>query len=225
MGRYRSRTMASAAGGSGSRRRRESVLMPELVLRYGLSKRLELRLQWNFEVGGAGNTISAESGDEEFLGKSIERESQVGYGLKVKVTEQQGWIPESACLAIGYSPTSGPDPVTSFTGTYVFGWTLPARWKLDGAMRYASDSVEGDGHNLWSPSAVLKVPVAERINLHAEYFGIFTTQKQHDTNAQYFSPGAHYLITNDLEVGFRVGWGLNDDAARFFVNTGLGLRF
>jgi hypothetical protein len=32
-------------------------------------------------------------------------------------------------------------------------------------------------------------------------------------------------ITPDLEVGVRVGWGLNDQSARFFVNAGVGLRF
>ncbi|MFN0052127.1 MAG: transporter [Planctomycetales bacterium] len=199
--------------------------LPELVLRYGLTERLEVRLQWNYEVGGAGNTVSAEGGDEDFDVPGIERESQVGYGLKLRCTQQRGWIPESAFLALGFSPTSGPDNVTSFVGTYVFGWTLPGRWKLDGAFRYSCDSVAGDGHNLWAPSVVLKIPMGERINLHAEYFGIFTTQKSDNSNGQYFSPGLHYLLSRDLEVGFRVGWGLNDDAARFFVNTGVGWRF
>jgi hypothetical protein len=29
----------------------------------------------------------------------------------------------------------------------------------------------------------------------------------------YASVGAHYLITPDLEVGIRIGWGLTDDSA------------
>ena len=41
----------------------------------------------------------------------------------------------------------------------------------------------------------------------------------------YISPGLHYLVNHDLEVGFRVGWGLNDPSARFFVNAGVGWRF
>jgi hypothetical protein len=35
----------------------------------------------------------------------------------------------------------------------------------------------------------------------------------------------HYLVTPDLEVGVRVGWGLNDQSARFFSNAGFGWRF
>jgi hypothetical protein len=32
-------------------------------------------------------------------------------------------------------------------------------------------------------------------------------------------------VTPDLEVGIRVGWGMNDQSARFFANGGFGLRF
>jgi hypothetical protein len=35
----------------------------------------------------------------------------------------------------------------------------------------------------------------------------------------------HYLVTPNLELGLRVGWGLNDQTARFFSNVGIGLRF
>ena len=33
-----------------------------------------------------------------------------------------------------------------------------------------------------------------------------------------FSPGVHYLITRDLEIGVRVGWGLNRQSPNFFSN-------
>jgi hypothetical protein len=207
-----------------NRRTFDTHSFPEIVLRQGVTEWLEARIQWNYEVGGAGNTVSAEAGDEEFFDQGIERESQLGYGFKVKINEQKDWVPESAFLAIGFTPTSGVEDASSFVGTYVWGWTLPRRWKLDAAIRYSVDSIEGDGHNLWAPSIVMKAPLWERFNVHAEYFGIFTTGKANDSNAQYFSPGLHYLVNRDFEVGFRLGWGLNDDAANFFVNAGIGWR-
>ena len=76
-----------------------------------------------------------------------------------------------------------------------------------------------------SASVVLKVPVMERLAVHVEYFGLFSDGKERDFVRQFFSPGAHYLVNDNLEVGFRVGWGLNDQSARFFVNAGVGLRF
>ena len=95
----------------------------------------------------------------------------------------------------------------------------------DAAMRYGTGVGEGDHFSEWAPSVVVKAPISQKINVHTEYFGIFTSDKEHDDAIQYVSPGVHYLITPDLEVGVRVGWGLNDQSARFFSNVGFGWRF
>lgn len=199
--------------------------VPELVVRYGVNDWLEARVHWNYEVGGAGNDVSGAAGEDDFLTSRIERETNLTYGFKIKGTDQDGWIPQTSVLVLGSTPTSGPDPTSAFTSALISGWTLPNRWKIDTALRFSVDSVEDDGHNLWSPSIVLKVPVHEKTNIHIEYFGIWTSKKEDNSNAQYISPGVHYLLTPDWEVGVRFGVGLNDDAARSFINVGVGFRF
>jgi hypothetical protein len=92
-------------------------------------------------------------------------------------------------------------------------------------MRYGSASENGERFSEWAPSVVLKVPLGERFNVHAEYFGIFSTGKAQEFGHQYFSPGIHFLITPNLEIGVRVGWGLTEQTPRFFSNAGLGWRF
>ena len=42
----------------------------------------------------------------------------------------------------------------------------------------------------------------------AEYFGHFSQNKEHEFVHHIFSPGLHYLITPNVELGVRVGWGL-----------------
>ena len=96
---------------------------------------------------------------------------------------------------------------------------------LSSRMRSGFDSVEHDRFNQWALSIVLKVPVAERWNAHVEYFGIHTDGSAHNRAVHYFSPGVHYLLTADWEIGVRLGWGLNDEASKFFSNVGLGWRF
>lgn len=206
---------------------RETHSLPELIVRYGLSDRIELRVGWNYEVGGAASeTSGADVGDGEILDEGgLERESNVAYGLKLSITEQLGWRPMNAVILQGFTPTSGEVTDSQFIATYVFGWELPYRLKLDGGLRYGTASERQDHFHLWSPSVVLKAPLGRRWNVHAEYFGIFSSQKEQETNRHYFSPGIHYLITPDLEVGVRVGWGLNDETARFFSNVGFGWRF
>jgi hypothetical protein len=134
-------------------------------------------------------------------------------------------VPESALIVAGFTPTSGKETATDLVTTYVFGWELPNKWKLDSAIRYGTESEHGDNFDLWAPSVVLKVPVREQWNTHIEYFGEFSRDKSQDQVIHFVSPGVHYLITPDLEVGVRLGWGLNEQSARFFTNVGLGWRF
>ncbi len=123
------------------------------------------------------------------------------------------------------TPTSGLNTATDFVAGGVFGWKLPNDWVFDSELRYVAAAEEGDHFNQWAPSTVLRIPFAERWNAHVEYFGVFSDNQAKNVNPQYFSPGIHYLITDDCEIGVRTGWGLNDDASRFFSNLGLGLRF
>jgi outer membrane receptor protein involved in Fe transport len=206
---------------------KETHSFPELIMRYGLTERVELRLGWNYEIGGAGNEVSGLDAGEDlvFGAPRVERESSISYGVKLGLTRQSRWVPRSAVIVQASTPTSGPDTATQLIATAVAGWELSNRWRFDAGLRYGLASESGDRFNLWAPSAVLRVPVGERLAAHAEYFSFFTTGKQRNTTRHYFSPGLHYLVTPDLEVGFRVGWGLNDQSARFFVNSGFGWRY
>ena len=200
--------------------------LPELVTRYGVNDWLEFRLGWNWEAGGAANAISSGGSEPEGLTENaVERDSQLLYGFKAALTSQQSWQPQSAVILQGGTPTFGRDTATAFVGTYVLGWQLANRWKWDSALRYSYDSSEGDHFNIWAPSTVLKVPLGERWTTHAEYFGVLSQGRANDRAQHYFSPGAHYLLTRDLEIGLRVGWGLNEQAANFFSNAGVGWRY
>jgi len=111
------------------------------------------------------------------------------------------------------------------SATYVAGWQLENSLVWDSAIRYSTAGELGDDFNVWAPSTVVKLAVGDRWKVHAEYFGIFSSGRETETVQHYFSPGAHYLVTSDFEIGARVGWGLNDQAANFFANAGFGYRF
>src|SRR5262245_13788957 len=120
----------------------ESHSFPELLLRYGISKRTELRLGWNYEVGGSGSSVSGPQGLEGLEGAGVERETRVLYGFKTMVTEQELWIPQSAFVAQGQTPTSGKETDSQVVLGYVFGWKLPNQWKVDAALRYGTGTAE-----------------------------------------------------------------------------------
>jgi hypothetical protein len=82
-----------------------------------------------------------------------------------------------------------------------------------------------DTYNRWAPSAVIRVPLDPKLQVHLGYFGVFTEGREIDRSRAFLSPGMHYNFTPNLELGLRIGWGLTPDAAHFFVNTGFGWRF
>lgn len=210
---------------------KETHSFPEALLRYGLTERVELRLGWNAEIGGAGSEVSgAGSGavNKHHHNDEVEREETLSYGAKFRLTDQRRLAPRSVVLVQGFTPTggsAGTSTATAFIATYAAGWTLPNDWQFDAAMRYGLDSAEGDRFSQWAPSAVLRVPLGERWAAHVEYFGLMTSGRERNATKHFLSPGVHFLPTPDFELGVRLGWGLNDQSARFFANAGFGWRF
>ncbi len=202
----------------------ETHSYPELLVRRGVSERLELRVGWNYEVGGAGNAASGTGGHQFEVG-AIERESQFLYGFKSLVTEQERWRPRSAVIVQGYTPTSGEATASDVVAGYTFGWELPNRWRLDSAIRYGTEHDPEDDFNIWASSIVLRLPLDERWHAHVEYFGIFSDGAEQEFSRSFVSPGMNYLLNENLEVGLRLGWGISDDAPNFFSNVGVGWRF
>ncbi len=208
-----------------NRRVPETHSFPEIVMRYGVADWLELRLGANYEVGGAGNPISANNANDLQDAPELEEEATISYGLKAALTNQNGWVPQSAVILQAFTPTSGTSTDTHPALTYVSGWTLPNGCVWDSGIRYSTGSEEEDRFNVWCPSTVIKIPLGDRWKAHLEYFGIFSEGRGRETTQHFISPGAHYLITSDWEVGARFGWGLNDQSPKFFVNIGGGYRF
>ncbi|MBX7166294.1 MAG: transporter [Pirellulales bacterium] len=200
----------------------ESHSVPELLVRHGLTERFELRAGWNYEVGGGGTVSGGEVGGEDFV---AEQESRVLYGGKYQLSDQSGWTPRSSLIVQGYTPTSGPSNASTITLGEAWGWEFANGWRWDSAFRFGTGFDEGDYLNQWAPSTVLRIPFGERWNAHAEYFGIMSSHAASDFSHHFASFGGHFLVTPNIELGMRFGFGLNEQSARYFNNVGIGWRF
>jgi hypothetical protein len=200
----------------------EAHSFPELLVRRGVSERVELRVGFNYEAGGPGTVSGTEVGGEDL---EAEYESRVLYGTKIETSRQEGWMPQSALVVQGYTPTYGPTTQSTVVAGESVGWRFANGWVWGSSMRYGTGFDKEDAFNQWAPSSVLKIPVGERLNVHAEYFAIFSEGKQQALNRQFVSLGGHILLSEDFELGARYGWGLNESSPGFFVNCGLGFRY
>lgn len=205
----------------------ESHLLPDLLFRYGATKRLELRLGANYEVGKFEHLgIEAEVPEGEVPeDDGLVKENLIFYGVKLQMTEEEGFVPESSVIVTGTTPVGGDTNDSKFSCEYAFGYELSGEWELDAGLRFFHLSEEGDWFYEWAPSVVLKKSFGKRFNAHLEYFGQFTDQRAEAYVIHYLSPGAHVLVTPNLEVGVRLGFGLNEQSPNFFLNLGSGLRF
>jgi hypothetical protein len=198
---------------------------PEWLLRIGANEWLEWRFGVNYGVGSQGNIVtSVEVGEGTLDGRAL-YESSVLYGLKVDTSAQDGFLPESCFILEASTPTYGDVFGTVPVATAVAGWELPVGWRLDTAVRYAYSEGLVDWFSRWTPSAVLRMPVTERLEVHAEWFGSFTAGAPASRSQPFFSPGFHMMLTRNLELGLRVGWGIAPDSAPFFSDAGMGWRF
>jgi hypothetical protein len=209
---------------------RESYSFPEALARYGIGDRLELRLGWNYETGGGGNEVSsgglvARRRARRATEPSV-NEAYLTYGVKVALTRQVELVPDTAIILVGRTPTEGEMMESTVAGTAIAGWGAgPETERVDVALRFATAQDGIDRYNVWSPSVVLRLPMADVATAHVEYFGLFTHGRATDTQGHYISAGGSVRLTPDVEVGVRGGHGLTDESARWFINAGFGCRY
>lgn len=208
-----------------NRRVPETHSFPEMLVRIGCTDWLEFRLGWNYEIGGAGNPVSGNIPSDLPDDPELEAEHRLLYGAKALLSSQEDWRPQSVAILQGHVPTHPQAGPSDLSAVYVFGWDLPNKIVFDNGLRYSTGHLEEDSFNVWCVSSVVKFPVAERWKGHVEYFSSFSDGRENESVQHFFSTGAHYLITSNLEIGVRVGWGLNRDAPNFFANSGLGWRY
>ena len=206
---------------------------PEWLLRIGTTERFEWRFGVNYGVGSQGTIVTSVEVGEGTPDGSRLYESSLLYGFKLGVSAQDGWLPESCFIMEGTTPLKGDVLGTVPVATGAAGWELPVQfplrraepWRLDVAVRYAYSEGREGWFSRWTPSAVLRMPVTDRLEFHTEWFGSYPVNAPGRSGEPFFSPGMHVMLTRNLEIGVRVGWGLTSDTAPFFSDAGLGWRW
>ena len=143
---------------------KETHSFPEFLVRYGVTERIELRLGWNAEIGGAGSSVSGSTGGQPIREADVvEREYTISYGAKFRVNDQRRFLPRGIVIVQAATPTGGSEgisPATALVATYAAGWELPNRWRFDAAIRYGLDSEHGDRFS--QSGALRRAPRADR---------------------------------------------------------------
>jgi hypothetical protein len=196
----------------------KSPTYPETLLRYGVGADwLELRFVWTYANEEVGNTMASGSPD-------------LGLGLKIALTPQEGVLPEMALIPQMMVPTGSnvfsADEVLPGLN-WLYGWEISDCISTAGSTQFnrALDENTLNAYTEWAQSWTVAYTLTDDIGGYTEWFAFFPHSADTATVEHYFNGGLTYLVHNDLQFDVRAGVGLNDAADDYFVGTGLSIRY
>ncbi|CAN5731856.1 hypothetical protein BH11PLA1_BH11PLA1_06120 [soil metagenome] len=202
---------------------------PEVLARFGL---IDDRLEVRFATSGYVWSRTDDSTGSGF--QAAQGFSDVALGLKLKLTDQDGWLPRLAfepltTLGTGARETSNREvePTLKLLWSYDLGMSFGDAWKgvtVGGNLNIAFPTTNGDRFTQGQGAFYLNFPIIDKMTGFAEYFVIGPNTKGSDA-AHYVDFGAVYLVGERVQIDARVGVGLNRQADSVFVGAGVSFLF
>ncbi len=201
---------------------------PEMLLRFGISEDLELRIRWNHAwvfIKDEADRIGAED---------------LRISLKMQLTREVDFslLPTSALELRGLAPTSGAPfstGKTEFSFDYIYQWTLIERISLAGSTGFGTrgfgefgilpDQPTEQYFNVLSQSVAMGLELSEVNTVYLEWYGLYSEGLEDEFTVSVFNVGLDHYLSDNLVVDFRVGIGLSGDSDDFFSGVGGGYRF
>ena len=211
--------------GSGETEVEDSHATPELLIRFGLTEKIEFRLRYN-QVWQFGE--EDRSGSED-----------LHWAFKFRTSDQQDWRPESALELRFTAPTGGVDFSTDeveFGLDYIYGWKITPRVEIYGSSGFSTNALgefafrpadpAGEEFILYTQSVAVGAELSDRVTAYTEFFGLFTDGFESDEERPvFFNVGLDYYVSDNVVLDVRAGTGLNADAEDLFFGMGGAFRF
>jgi Putative MetA-pathway of phenol degradation len=196
--------------------------LPELLVRYGVAERLELRVAWDpgfvFDRHADPNSgrIVTENGG-----------SDMELGFKYAISKQDKWQPESGIITSITAPVGSSGQTSGQVDVlvnYLYSWKLNKKVSLDCSTGCLWTAESGDHFARLSQSVAIDYELTDKLHVFNEWFGLFRDDFRDDRPQHYYDAGVTYLVTPNFQLDWRAGLGLNDASDRFFTGCGFAIR-
>ncbi|TWT44596.1 hypothetical protein RAS1_10110 [Phycisphaerae bacterium RAS1] len=208
--------------------RRRDHTAPDLLLRAGLFDRFELRLGWPGYSWTSDLYVT-----ETRVGRRVSREewsqgaNDQSVGFKYQVCDQENLRPQLAVIGELAAP-SGSRGVSAGdvepTVKLLWSYDLAERVALAGNVSLSVPQEDGNRFVQVGNSLSLAVSWSDTIGTYCEYFGFYPNSRYSDC-AHTLNGGITYLLTDNLQLDWRAGFGLNEEADDFFAGVGFVWRW
>jgi len=208
--------------------RRRSHTAPEALLRVGLFDSFELRLGWEGYAWSESQFETQTRGGRRVLREEWRQgATDVSVGFKYKLLEQDGLRPHFGLIG-AFAPPSGSAGISSGDvdpeAKLLWAYDLGDRVGIAGNVNFGVPHDAGDRFFQTSASLSLGVGLTDRLGGYVEYFGFYPHAEQADC-AHWLNGGLTLLLTDNLQLDWRVGAGLNEEADDFFAGVGFAWRW
>ena len=205
----------SAGGGDATQH-----AFPDLLLRFGLTNRLELRLGWP-------GYVSSDTNDPTFGGR-FSGTLDPNVGLVYDLWGQRGVLPQTAVLAAVPVPLEGNSfalnslqPLTEL----MYAWETSDRTAITGRSGFAIFDAAGDNYIQFQQSLSLDVILTERLGTFVFWDMLTDHGSWNDISQHMAGGGLSFLLTEQLAISWRSAVGLNSAAPDFLNDIRFAYRF
>jgi Putative MetA-pathway of phenol degradation len=196
--------------------------LPELLVRYGVAERLELRIAWD-----PGFVFDRQADPNSGRIVTDNGGSDMELGFKYALSKQDQWQPESGIITSITAPVGARAQSSEqfdVLVNYLYSWKLNKKATLSGSTGVLSTAESGDHFTRFSQSASLDYELTEKLHAFNECYALFRIDFHDDRPQYYYDAGLTYLVTPNFQLDWRAGVGLNDASDRFFTGCGVSIR-
>ena len=189
----------------------------EVMLRYGIGLRSEVRLNLNSFV------VASEHGHD------VRGFEDAGLGVKTQfLVGKHGSILPSVSLLVGSTLPTGSDhlgePERLPRAGVSLGWELPGQLGLTTSAKHARVSDHGTLTNEMTTATSVSLPFSDELHWHAEYAAIALEDHWSD-RLHHVSTGIGYHLTHDLQLDVWTGGASHHGKREFLFGVGLSRRW
>ncbi len=194
--------------------------VPDLLLRVGLTERLEFRLGWPGYVATSSRDATSTTWDDQILNPNV--------GFMLDLFSQNGWRPQTAVLAaVPITLEGNPFALESLQplSQVLYCWYVGERASFGGTTGFALFRDDGDRYVQLQQSVNVDYLLTERLGTFVEWTVLVNRGSAADGPQHMLGGGLSMLWTDSLQVSWRVGVGLNERAPDFLTGIRCSVRF
>ena len=196
--------------------------LPEMLVRYGLAERLELRVAWD-----EGMVFDRRRDPNSGRLVTEDGSTDLELGFKYAISKQDKWRPQTAMIVALTAPVGSPSETSGQTDVvvnYLYSWECTKRVSLNCSTGSLWTAESGDHFSQFFQSASLEYEWTEKLHVFGEWYAFLPCGSSDDRVQHYYDSGLTYLLSPNVQVDWSAGLGLSPAADRFFTGCGVTIR-